>query len=236
MFANMRRQFGTAGLAVAIVALIVALGGGAYAATQSRATHKKKSRAALTGKQVREVKKIAKHYAGKPGTNGTSGGPGPEGKQGPKGEPGKPGPLLETLPAGKSLQGVWGTSGGTSTTEATAGATISFQFPLESAPAVVYVWADNTTVGLYGFRQSLTAPGEALETAAEVEAFCPGSSSEPEATAGNLCIYTTIEENGGVLGPSPISFGEISRFGTTLPNVVFTSEGWIQGTWAVTAE
>ena len=56
MLTQLRSQFGTAGLVVAIVALIAALAGGAYAASGG-----------LTGKQKKEVTKIAKQNAGKPG-------------------------------------------------------------------------------------------------------------------------------------------------------------------------
>ena len=47
-----REPFGKAGLTVAILALVLAMVGGAYAS------------GALTGKQKKEVKKIAKKYAG----------------------------------------------------------------------------------------------------------------------------------------------------------------------------
>ena len=53
-----REPFGTAGLIVACVALVLALTGAAFAA------------AGLTGKQKKEVEKIAKKYAGKPGAAG----------------------------------------------------------------------------------------------------------------------------------------------------------------------
>jgi len=81
-----REPFGTAGLVVACIALIAALGGTALAA-----------KGALTGKQKKEVEKIAKKFAGKDGaagapgangTNGANGKDGAEGKQGPEGKAG----------------------------------------------------------------------------------------------------------------------------------------------------
>jgi hypothetical protein len=72
-----REPFGTAGLIIAVVALVAALGGSAIAAS-----------GALTGKQKKEVEKIAKKFAGKPGTNGTNGSngsPGAAGKDGAAG-------------------------------------------------------------------------------------------------------------------------------------------------------
>jgi hypothetical protein len=113
---SIREPFGKAGLTVAILALVLAMVGGAYAA------------GALSGKQKKEVEKIAKKYAGKTGsagsqgpagpagakgdtgtngkdgtngTNGTNGKEGPEGKQGKEGTTG----FTETLPSGKTETG-----------------------------------------------------------------------------------------------------------------------------------
>ena len=69
-----REPFGKAGLTVAILALVFAMVGGAYAASGG-----------LTGKQKKEVEKIAKKYAGKPGAPGATG---PAGAAGAKGAPG----------------------------------------------------------------------------------------------------------------------------------------------------
>jgi hypothetical protein len=78
-----REPFGTAGLVVACVALIAALGGTAFAAAKLNSTQKK------------EVEKIAKKYAGVPGapgpagsngTNGTNGSAGSAGAAGKNGE------------------------------------------------------------------------------------------------------------------------------------------------------
>jgi hypothetical protein len=77
-----REPFGTAGLIVACVAMVLALTGAAFAA------------GALTGKQKKEVEKIAKKFAGKPGAPGATGpqGPaGPAGKDGGQGEKGAKG-------------------------------------------------------------------------------------------------------------------------------------------------
>jgi len=80
MLHRFRDRFGTAGLVVAIVALVLALGGTALAA-----------KGALTGKQKKEVEKIAKKYAGKPGAPGATGPAGPAGAAGAKGDTGAKG-------------------------------------------------------------------------------------------------------------------------------------------------
>ncbi|HEX3042034.1 MAG TPA: hypothetical protein VHP56_08120 [Solirubrobacterales bacterium] len=79
-----REPFGTAGLIVAMVALVAALGGTALAA-----------KGALTGKQKKEVEKIAMRFQGS----------GPAGPAGSKGDPGVPGA------DGKNASGTPGTAG-----------------------------------------------------------------------------------------------------------------------------
>jgi Collagen triple helix repeat (20 copies). len=89
-----REPFGKAGLTVAILALVLAMVGGAWAA------------AGLNSKQKKEVTKIAKKYAGKPGaagTNGTNGTNGASGAKGDKGDKGDPGNAGGTGPSGKSV-------------------------------------------------------------------------------------------------------------------------------------
>ena len=73
MFSRMHDKLGTAGLVVAIVALVFAMVGGAYAA------------GGLTKQQEKQVTKIAKKYAGKPGAQGPQGPQGPAGLVGAKG-------------------------------------------------------------------------------------------------------------------------------------------------------
>jgi hypothetical protein len=74
------------GLTIAVIALVFALVGGAFAASGG-----------LTGKQKKQVEKIAKKYAGKPGPAGPAGTQGTAGTPGAKGDAGAPGA------AGKSV-------------------------------------------------------------------------------------------------------------------------------------
>lgn len=84
--------FGKAGLTVAILALVFAMVGGAWAA------------GGLNPKQKKEVTKIAKKYAGKPGvpgangTNGTNGTAGAKGDKGEKGDTGNNGTSVTGTP------------------------------------------------------------------------------------------------------------------------------------------
>ena len=103
MLHRFRDRFGTAGLVVAVLAMVIALAGTALAAS-----------GALTGKQKKEVEKIAKKYAGKPGAPGATGPAGPQGSAGAKGDTGAsgdagaPGEKGET--GEKGLKGANGTS------------------------------------------------------------------------------------------------------------------------------
>lgn len=76
---RLREPFGKAGLTVAILALVMALVGGAYAA------------GGLSKSQEKQVTKIAKKYAGKPGAPGAAGTNGTNGTSGKDGVPGAPG-------------------------------------------------------------------------------------------------------------------------------------------------
>ena len=151
---------------------------------------------------------------GEPGQPGQKGEPGPKGDKGEAGEKGvqgEPGPLIETLPSGKtlkgfvSLAGTW--SGNGSFVPAT---TISFQLPLATAP---------------------TATGNVIGVGKPSTTECPGSVAEPEAAAGNLCIYEEYNFSGVSL-----YFAADSRFGVEIIPTLIKPENYeIRGTWAVTA-
>lgn len=164
MFALLEEKVGAAGLIVAIVALVTALSGGAFAAQKF-----------ITKK---EAIKIAKKYAGKNGAAGAQGPAGPAGATGAKGEngatgqqgetgetgeTGPAGPVETTLPAGKTMTGVWGFRE-SNVTEAYAQISFPLRYPGEPEFHVLN-------------------EGEASTTE------CPGSASNPQAQAGHLCIY-----------------------------------------------
>jgi hypothetical protein len=146
MFSRIHEKLGTAGFVISIVALIAALCGGAYAAGGG-----------LTSKQKKEVKKIAKKYAGKPGApgapgakgdagaKGANGANGANGSNGAPGSPGSPGAPGEAgmcseanpecaLPAGGTLTGTWSASGGG---EDLALSTISFPLRVSPPPTAI---------------------------------------------------------------------------------------------------
>jgi hypothetical protein len=237
MLSRIHNKLGTAGLVVAIVALVAALGGAAYAASDNH----------LSGGEKKEVKKIAKQFAGKPGTPGAQGpaggkgatgpagkdgaagaegatGPtGPKGEKGPKGDKGATGAtglsgFTETLPSEKTEIGRWAYGNTAKEKQGLAWVPISFVIPLSEAPTFHYIPKEES--GPTG---------------------CPGSASSPEAEPGNLCVY---EEAGGnneatlnafltevATGVEPKS-GAVVVF--NLVNTAIESNAF--GSWAVTAK
>jgi collagen triple helix repeat protein len=256
MFSKLQERFGTAGLVVAIIALIAALTGTAIAK--------------LNGSEKKEVEKIAKKVAkkfpgpqGPPGVQGPAGpaGPaGPEGKQGPAGSEGEEGPtgptgptgesgFTATLPSGETETGAWGFS--KVTAPAFVHVTPSFAIPLEAPVSEGNAHLISPT----GKEIALVLepePGYAEVT----QTNCDGTSEAPAADPGHFCMYIAklatsaeLKLEGGVqyasqtigrAGDSTFSppFTNTKQAGTTgaLFRVVVesgTAEGW--GTWAVTA-
>jgi hypothetical protein len=242
---------------VAVLALMLALSGGAYAAGRFVIT---------STKQISP--KVLKALKGKPGPRGASGaagasgttGPGgPQGPAGPAGAPGKPGEkgaqgvpgergeegppgspwsVGGTLPSGKSEKGAW--AFGPIAAEALPSseiqvATASFTIPLKaalSASEVHYIDPAGKEVVF-----------EEEELKEKTSTACTGSVSDPVAEAGNLCVYAA-EETGAVsfdgFISNPAAAGTAPEEGAgTTGAVLFVqrtgSEVRLRGTWAVTA-
>ncbi|MBA3866418.1 MAG: hypothetical protein H0X42_08765 [Solirubrobacterales bacterium] len=231
MISKLHNRLGTAGLTVAMIALVVALGGTAFAAQQ-----------ALNGKQKKEVTKIARQFAGQPGTQGAKGDAGAQGTQGAKGDPGtngKDGKSVATSAASTGVGGECPTVGGA-------------KFEVEGSGSSSHVCnGKNGTNGTTGFTETL--PTEKTETGlfgsfvalpigrkaypisfpiplaegSEVEPVvvdslvdgvagkCPGrgggtlpptgeyTPTIPEAEPGFLCIYLMEKDEAVIPGSSP---------------------------------
>jgi hypothetical protein len=218
-----REPFGTAGLIVAMVALVAALGGTALAASK------------LNGTQKKEVEKIAKKYAGKPGAagaTGPSGSAGAAGKEGPAGAngTGSPGAAGESVTVGAASVAECADGGakfsnktGTAhACSAPAGGGLPETLPsdaTETGAWVVQGWQENSTaIGAISFPIPLElgldeghvvylteeeSGQEPAERTNEVEVepgvekqvgeLCAGSPSSPEAARGFLCVYAAKE-------------------------------------------
>lgn len=235
-----REPFGTAGLIVACLALVFAMAGGALAA-----------KGGLTGKQRKEVAKIAKHYAGKRGPrgkngqngqNGTNGAPGAKGDKGangatgPAGQTGAPG-----APGANGKNGVNGTNGedgacsnakpvctlppgGTETGVwiATSARFIEMSFNMAMAAAPVEVnYVKENGKELFGAGHS--------EERSPVN--CLGTPEEPKAAAGHVCMYALVETPDFKFNFEETPPAILFKTGAMV-NVSGTA-GW--GSWAATA-
>lgn len=209
-----REPFGTAGLIVACVALIAALGGTALAAS-----------GALTSKQKKEVTKIAKKYAGKPGAAGPQGpagplgAPGPAGANGKDGAPGAPGNSVvseEVSPGGECEAGGYSfeVEGSGETNFVCNGSAASQDETLRAGEEFTGVWSVTTTTAPAGATATALATipfpkdveGASAGIPIEFVAFgdpptasCPGDFENPVAESPGalipqqrICIYYGI--------------------------------------------
>ncbi len=233
MFSTLRTRFGIPGV-ISVIALVFAMFGGAYAASNSsgggKATASAKAKkgprgpkgatgpAGPAGAQGPAGPAGAKGDAGANGANGAAGPTGPTGAAGAKGTTGAAGAtgatgfsgFTETLPAGKTETGTWGVSGAAGL----ARAPLSFSIPLAAAPEA----ADVHYLAVGG--------GGTTE--------CPGTVAEPKAAAGQVCIYTeeATETSYFPLGGFPRRYPS----GLVLGFNIETAGNAAAGTWAVTAE
>jgi hypothetical protein len=219
-----REPFGKAGLTVAIIALVFAMVGGAYAAGK------------LTTKQKKEVEKIAKKYAGKPGspgaagTAGTNGTNGKDGTNGTSGAAGK-GVVVETVNTGVATEcsklggtsfhpegsasksfacnGKEGKEGNPWTELGTLpeGATETGAWGTQSAGAgSIYV-----PVSL-PLPMAVESPKLVVLKSDESNAECPGiTAGVPSAEPGNICLYLSL--GGGALSYIGLSFSPQGSIG-----------------------
>jgi len=234
----LHKRLGTAGTVISIIALVLTMTGAAFAA-----------KSALTPKQKKEVEKIAKKFAGKPGAPGPQGPQGPQGLPGAKGEKGDKGDTglagkdgtfsTEPLPSGQTLTGVWGQEIAPPSGELSL-ATISYPIRVSPAPTKLD-WVKAGGSSALVVNPETGAFVKILETPEEVEGVCPGSVADPQAVAGNVCMYTAFEEsatfdNGFFAHPHRTTSPDPTS-GVVFPFVNTESEpGLISGSWAVTAE
>lgn len=205
MLQRIQKRLGSAGLAVAILALIMALAGTAIAA-----------KGVFTKKQEKRIVQIAKQYAGKNGKEGAAGPAGPQGPAGPKGENGAPGP------EGKA--GVEGPEGKEGSPWTVGG-------NLPSKESLSGHWAvglnSNLALGAISFGLSLKeGPTTVIVPAGETEEGCSGSVAKPAADPGNLCVYVA-EAFGSLEVAAADETGAVVKI-TGEPSFGY-------GTWAVTA-
>ncbi len=203
MLERLRNRLGTAGLIVSVMALVLAVAGGAYAAS-----------GALTGKQKKEVKNIAKQYAGKPGPAGPAGAngvAGPKGDAGAAGSNGKDGVSVTSTAAtpaecpdgGSKFTSASGTSKACNGEDGESG----FTATLPPGETLTGIWGVNNAgqqptdegaphpQGFISVPVSFSIPLEEAPEVAYVDVWaptadCPGvEEGIPTAKPGKLCFY-----------------------------------------------
>lgn len=221
MFSLLRNRLGVPGV-IAIIALVFAMVGGAWAA-KGGVIIKKLSQIAPSVQKQLKGKEGPAGPAGKDGAAGPAGpagaaGPigskgdtGAKGLQGEQGLQGEPWTPDNRLPEGATLTGVWsgrlGAAGSVSVP-------ISFSLPLHAAPTPVFV----------GVGEDKSEQG------------CPGvTEGVPAADEGVLCIYRG--EGPGNETPETISgtapFPGVTNVGSLMGVGCTEVCGW-KGVWAVT--
>jgi hypothetical protein len=187
---------------VALIALFVALGGTTYAATSL--PKNSVGSAQLKKGAVTKAKinkKALKQLKGNRGPAGAAGTPGEKGDTGP------PGPLVDTLPTGKTLRGSYSFGGVSAASGYHPVETLTYQFPLTSSPTI-----------------------NIIDVSGAATTACPGSATNPQATAGNLCVYQSRNDGG-----LTFQVTDANRFGAAFYFPIATSTSYeFEGTWAVT--
>lgn len=220
MLSRIHQKLGTAGFVISIVALVAALGGGAYANSK------------LSGKQKLEVEKITKRLIGDAGTEGPPGlagppgSPGKEGTIGKEGAPGKDGEsgYPDVLPSGKTETGTFGGA----EANAERGSVwevivpISFTIPMPVASEEAYFLNLNETEKGAG------------------TGGCTGTAAKPTAPPGTLCLYTAEEANFNLTEFPFMSYNGSFGYKSSGTMVRFfiskePADFFVDGSWAVTA-
>ena len=211
---------------MATVAVFIALGGGAYAATtlprnSVGSTQIKKggvhssdlARNAVTSAKVKNGTLLPADFKQMP-----VGPKGDTGATGATGATGEPGPFPEPLQRGKTLRGNFIAGGHAAAGGELAFDSISYGFTLESLPT-----------------------GHILAAGAAATPECPGSLADPQAAVGHACFYVQANLNSaGNLLCNPKN-NLCSATGQNVEGIVFRTTSsavgsfYAWGTWAVTA-
>jgi hypothetical protein len=146
---------------------------------------------------------------------------GPQGPQGAQGTPGAQGPEGPfpggDMPVGKTIRGNWAISG--------------------------YTTAGNYMIDeiSFGFRMPSGLTARYINAGAPAPAQCPGTLANPQAVAGNLCVWEAFATNAttrGVFGPHTSSglFNAVAPHGAGV-YALATATAHVQahGSWAATS-
>lgn len=210
MLSRIKSRLGAAGLAVSLIALVLAMGGGAYAAKGVIITNLNQ-----ISPSVQKKLKGKRGPVGPTGPQGPTGATGPRGdtgSQGQQGEPGPPGPTETTLPSGKTMTGTW------SFNDINLSAIwVNVSFPLRLQQDIAG-----------------TAGVDYVPAGDKTNPNCQGEVNDPQAAKGHICMYEasalTNASDSGTLVLATTS-GFIRKFTPTDS----TARSFGRGTWAATA-
>lgn len=227
----------SAAMVVAVVALVSSLTGGAVAATlitgsdiAKNAIAKKhiKANAVRSGK-VKNGTLLAKDFKagqlpagavgpqgpqGIPGAKGDTGAAGANGTNGTNGTDGDDFTIATTLQSGQTQKGLWGGWGGSPVGNYLQD-TVNFRVPLAAA-----------------------IPSANVHYVGGANANCPGTSGDPLAAAGHMCVYQVSKGNATHVNTfNTLTGGNgISVYGFSIYFTVDAAgAAHAYGTWAVTA-
>lgn len=208
---------------ISLIALFVALGGTSYAATRlpRNSVGWSQLRAnAVSSAKVMDGTLLRKDF--RPGELPIARtAESPSAGMGPQGAPGPAGQFPDALPPGRTIRGYYDISGTAKAGATWASSSISFGFPLPSAPATHYIGSGDP-----------------------VPAGCAGGSvANPVADPGHLCVYEGSRFNVQIAGTTvfPANDGTSTRFGAGVfarSAATFDAKRpdfFVRGTWAVTA-
>ena len=260
MYSRIREQFSTTALILSIIALVFAISGGAYAASQAESS-KTKVVKGPRGKTGKTGKPGAPGPAGPAGAKGDAGAQGPTG---PQGAPGKDGNSAVVTPIGAeegkcderagAEVSVKATAGAVEVCEGEKGATGS-PWPaggtLPAGSTEAGGWAINATEASALFDQFVFAPiSFTIPLAAELDAThvhfqdeagfattCPGNAENPGALSGHLCVFNGFTQNLTFAGITSLGFSGSSQSSKAGALLYFTATGDEAvglGSWAVT--
>jgi hypothetical protein len=193
MFSLLRTRFGIPGV-ISVLALVLAMAGGAYAAkkyvitstSQIKPSVLKSLQGAAGSAGAPGVKgdNGSQGATGGQGSKGDLGAEGKEGKQGKEGKAGSPWTVGGVLPSEATETGAWtigSLPSGTPEFELTTTA-ISIPIPLNSALGATSVHYINKAG-----KEVFLNPSEVREELTPTE--CLGTAAAPTAEPGNLCVY-----------------------------------------------
>lgn len=263
MFSTLRTRFGAPGI-IAVIALVFAMGGSAFAAKYLITSTKQIKPSVLTALKGKAGPAGPTGLAGSAGSKGDAGAPGAAGKEGSVGKSGENGKSVEVTPINVGIAKCSERGGAEVIKEAAPpgipvcngaqGATGKPWTPDNTLPVgatLTGVWVVNgseaDTEGVYapiGFpvklAKLLSRSHAHFSTDPDFDSMCKedvGSVNSPGAKPGELCVYMSESTNATFDGmPRVAQIGEVegALTGGTVLHFTMSGVGWAMGTWAVT--